>query len=197
MKSSVIKRFILAMGSAALLLVSSIASAAVINTVKFSQGTSISTSNGANFTVDVVGENFSSLAPDGAGFSLRWDPAVLQYQSTAFTNPTWTVSSVDASQSAIGLIDPVFLGILATNVNAGANFGIASFTFHVLGNAGSSTALTLANDKFDTGFINGTSSINVNYVNSQVQVVPVPATVWLFGSALTGAIGLMKRRKVA
>jgi len=77
--------------------------------------------------------------------------------------------------------------------DAGANFAIASFTFNVLGNPGDTSALTLSIDPFDVGFVApGTVPINVNFVNSQVQVVPIPAAAWLFGSGVLGLFG-MKR----
>jgi hypothetical protein len=39
--------------------------------------------------------------------------------------------------------------------------------------------------------------INVNYIDSQVEIaaVPVPAAAWLFGSGLMGLLGSMRLRK--
>ena len=52
----------------------------------------------------------------------------------------------------------------------------------------------LVNDfSFLMGNLGGVVALNVNLSN--VQVVPVPAAVWLFGSALLG-LGALKRRKV-
>ncbi|MEQ1530372.1 MAG: hypothetical protein ABL925_13740 [Methylococcales bacterium] len=160
------------------------------NIVKFSQPNLISVNKGDTFTVDLIGTDFDT-GPDGAAFSLTWNPSVLSYVKTAIANPPWDTFSVTDTSNALGQIDYVFLG--KSVGDAGTNFAIASFTFNVLGNSGSATTLALSNDPFDVGFVApGAASIAVNYVNSQVQVVPVPAAVWLFGSALVGMFA-MKR----
>ena len=56
------------------------------NTVSFTQPT-FNASNGDSLTVDLVGTNFT-LGPDGAAFSLAWNPSVLSYVSTSITNPS-------------------------------------------------------------------------------------------------------------
>ena len=141
-------------------------------------------------TVDLVGTNFTA-GPDGAAFSLAWDPIVLGYVNTTVANPPWDTSFVSDDSKALGLVDFVFLNKSAGD--AGINFALASFTFNVLGNPGDTTALTLSIDPFDVGFVApGAVPINVNFVNSQVQVVPIPAAAWLFGSGVLGLFG-MKR----
>ncbi|PPD33039.1 MAG: hypothetical protein CTY19_09355 [Methylomonas sp.] len=178
----------------ALLLFSTQTSASLTNVVKFSQGETIAVVSGGIVTVDVMGDNFT-LGPDGAAFSLKWDPTVLQHVSTSYVNPPWHISSADETTASSGLIDSIFVGITALNTNAGSSFGIASFTFNVLGNPGDVTALALGNDSFSIGFLNGLTGLNVNYVDSQVQVVPLPAAVWMFGAGIVGMMGSMKRRK--
>ncbi|MDD2739713.1 MAG: VPLPA-CTERM sorting domain-containing protein [Methylomonas lenta] len=180
----------------ALLLCSTQASASLTNVVKFSQGENIAVVSGGMLTVDVVGDNFT-VGPDGAGFSLNWDPTVLQHVSTSFVNPPWNISSADETTASSGLIDSIFVGITTLNTNAGSSFGIASFTFNVLGNPGDVTALAIGNDSFSIGFLNGVTGLNVNYLDSQVQVVPLPAAVWMFGVGFVGMLGSMKRRKAA
>jgi hypothetical protein len=178
----------------AFLLFSTQTSASLTNVVKFSQGESIAVVSGGIVTVDVMGDNFT-LGPDGAAFSLKWDPTVLQHVSTSYVNPPWNISSADETTASSGLIDSIFVGITALNTHAGSSFGIASFTFNVLGNPGDVTALALGNDSFSIGFLNGLTGLNVNYVDSQVQVVPLPAAVWMFGAGIVGMMGSMKRRK--
>ena len=163
------------------------------NTVSFTQSSLINVSQGNNLTVDLVGANFTA-GPDGVAFSLAWDPSILSYVNTTVANPPWDTSFVSDDSKALGLVDFVFLN--KSVGDAGANFAIASFTFNVLGNPGSATSLTLSNDPFDVGFVvPGAVPINVNYVNSQVQVVPVPAAAWLFGSGLFGLFGMKRMRK--
>lgn len=160
------------------------------NTVSFTQHT-YSVGAGDTLIVDMFGSHFL-VAPDGAGFSVAWDPAVLSYVGTAIANPPWDASSVNADSAALGLIDFVFLN--KTLGNAGTDFRLASFTFDVIGGVGDFTSLQISNDAFGIGFLDGLNSINANYVNSQVQVVPVPAAVWLFGSAIVGLLGLNRRK---
>ena len=68
-----------------------------------------------------------------------------------------------------------------------------------MGNAGTVSSLALSNDPYDVGFISpGAVPINVNYVNSQVQVarVPIPAAAWLFGTGLMGLLGSLHSRRM-
>ena len=48
------------------------------NVVRFQQGGGLPVELGSVFTVDLIGEGFQ-LLPDGAAFSLSWDPNVLRY----------------------------------------------------------------------------------------------------------------------
>ncbi len=164
------------------------------NIVSFSQA-SYGVTAGDSLTVNVVGSNFD-VAPNAASFSLNWDPAVLTYVSTSVITPPWNPlgngSFVSTDNAATGNLDYAFLTM--DSGNAGSNFGLASFTFNVLVNAPiGGSLLTLNNDLYNIGFLNGLNSINVNYVGSQVQVVPVPAAAWLFGTGLVGLLGLKKR----
>lgn len=164
------------------------ATAALTNVVKIAQGGNISVLSGDVLTIDVIGQNFS-VAPDGAAFSLSWNPSVLSYVSSAPVNAPWNTAYISEAQVSSGLIDYAFMGITTNGVNAGANFGLASFTFNVLGSPGDVTALALGNDSYSIGFINGLTGLDVNYVNSQVQVVPLPAAIWMFGAGLAGIGG--------
>lgn len=171
------------------------ASVALTNTVSFSQPI-FEVGTGDSLTVELTGNNFT-LGPDGAAFSLAWDPSVLSYVNTSITNPSWDSSFVNADSAASGLIDYVFLA-KSTVGDAGADFALASFTFNVIGNAGDVSSLTLSNAPYNVGFISpGAAPINVNYINSQVEItaVPVPAAAWLFGSGLMGLLGSMRLRK--
>lgn len=166
------------------------AAVAEANTVQFTQS-NFDVAPGETFTVDLVGTDFLS-GPDGAAFALSWDPAVLSYVSTTVANPPWDIPSVSDGTAAAGNIEYVFLS--KTAGDAGSDFSLASFTFQVLGGAGATSPLSLSNDPYDVGFVApGGQSLTVSYVNSDVHVVPVPAAIWLFGSALAG-MGLVRRR---
>jgi hypothetical protein len=80
-----------------------------------------------------------------------------------------------------------FLGV--ANGNTTSNFDLASILF--TGNVNAIKVVGLDNNGsspgFDLTFIQG--------LEGSVSVVPVPAAVWLFGTALIGFVGLGKRRK--
>lgn len=164
-------------------------SAAEANQVSFVQS-SVNAMSGQTLTFDLVGSGFSP-APDAAAFSLSWDQSVLQYVSTSIANPPWDTSVVSGSNVDSGLIDFVFLG--KSTGDAGSDFAIAAFTFNVIGNVGTATTLTLA-DAFG-GFASSGSNFTVNYGSGNVQVVPVPSAIWLFGTTLLGLCnGGLRRR---
>lgn len=172
------------------------ATVATPNTVMFSQGAIINALNGTFLDLELRGYDFTD-GPDGAAFSLSWNPTVLGYVGSTIANPPWDTSFVGDENS--GAIDYVFLNKL-TSGDAGNSFALATFRFHVLGDFGSETTITIGNPAFDdTGFTlpHGTL-VAVNYVNSQVQVVPLPAAIWMFGAGLAGiGGGTLKRRKPA
>ena len=120
------------------------------NTVSFTQSSLINVNQGDNLTVDLVETNFTA-GPDGAAFSLAWDPLVLGYVTTTVANRPWDTSFVSDDSKALGLVDFVFLN--KSVGDAVTNFAIASFTFNVLGNPGDTTALTLSIDPRGKGKI--------------------------------------------
>ena len=164
-------------------------STAQANQVSFVQS-SVNALPGQTLTFDLVGNDFTS-APDGAAFTLSWDHAVLDYVSASIANPPWDTSYVSDVNAASGIIDYVFL--IKSVGNAGTDFSLASFTFNVIGNIGASTNLNLADSAYGGFVAPGGVELTTNYIASQVQVVPVPGAVWLFGSALFGLVGIRKR----
>jgi len=152
---------------------------------------------GNTLTVDATGSDFTTPS-DGASLSLTWDPSVLRYISSNIdvaTSP-WDDIFVNFDNKDSGSLDSIFLVMYTTGSNTGSNFSLASFTFDVIGNVGDQTAINLGISPIvglDYGFLDGVDSIaNVNYVASQVQVVPLPTTIWLFG---TGIIGLLSSKR--
>ncbi len=97
------------------------------------------------------------------------------------------------------------------NVTAGAS-SISNLTFEWLPAPGGSVTITdpLGNPNgntsflthlafglhtlFVTGTVVGNTSIDTAYDFSIITAVPVPAAIWLFGSALVGFIGFGRRR---
>ena len=166
-------------------------SVAEANQVSFVQS-SVNALSGQTLTFDLVGSGFTQ-EPDAAAFTLSWEKSVLQYVNTSIANPPWDVPSVNDANAADGKIDFVFLG--KSVGTAGENFSLASFTFNVIGNAGASANLHLADSAFGGFVAPGGVELTTNYIDSHVQVVPLPSAVWLFGTALLGLCnpGLKRR----
>lgn len=171
--------------------------------VKVSQGIDLSAPVGDTLIVDVIGEGFADGGPDGAAFSLTWDPTILTFISVAILDELiWDTALIDESNGGTGSIDYAFL-IKSTPGGAGADFGLASFKFSVIGIGGATTNLDLGIDLFDSGFVlPGAIPIDVTYVDSQftvvdsqVAAVPLPSTSWCI---LAGLLGAMRwQRQVA
>lgn len=53
------------------------------------------------------------------------------------------------------------------------------------------------NSSFILGQLGGAATLTMNLSNPVVSPVPVPAAVWLFGSALIGLAGVTRKRKAA
>ncbi len=146
---------------------------------------------GQSITLHLIGSGFSA-GPDRAGFSMAWDDSLLEYSSNEVANPPWDSLTVTSPSIGSGLLDVVLLGNSFGNV--GSDFEIASFTFKVLDTPHTNSALISLAD-IDGGWTVDGHNVNVDYLNSRVQVVPLPAAIWLFGAGLAGIMGPMKRRK--
>ena len=92
------------------------------------------------------------------------------------------------------------VGSLSFDVMPGDEFLIwASLDVEAVGAGAIADARnTLTMDFFDaTGKVIDDSSILIAEAMADVGVVPLPAAVWLFGTALLGLVGFAKRRKAA
>ena len=93
-----------------------------------------------------------------------------------------------------------FHGAAPAGVNAGVqvNFGAIS------GTSSPSIGSTTITGAQATDLLAGLWYINIHTdrdpggeIRGQVQVVPIPAAVWLFGSGLLGLVGIARRKKAA
>lgn len=154
---------------------------------------------GATFDVAVVGRDFAD-GTIGGGFTISWDPALLQLDSYSLT------FAGDQILGQLGVVDNVAGSLSNADVTSiftvvdVPNFDIALLTFTSTGVAGTS-ALDLSIGLFDDGVnervwadATGFFDTTPDFVDGSVNVIPVPAAVWLFGSGLLGLIGVARRR---
>lgn len=152
--------------------------------------TDVTAGNGSQISLQVIGTAFGSNADSGE-FGATWDSSVLSYVSTVVNDPPWDTTFLTEDDVATGTLNSVFLG---SSSNAGVNFNVALLTFDVIGLAGATTVIQLYEGDFDSGwFAPGAIGYpSVNYGSANVRVTPVPAAIWLFGSAL-GFLGISRR----
>ena len=93
-----------------------------------------------------------------------------------------------------------FHGPAAAGVNAGVQVNIGAIS----GLTSPSIGSTTISGAQATDLLAGLWYINIHTatypggeIRGQVGVVPIPATVWLFGSGLLGLVGMARRKKAA
>ena len=104
-------------------------------------------------------------------------------------------STFETSQSSAGFLDFSFIGLgtccVASGIftngegNAGLNGGLALAVAMI--------SPTKAYLMFGDGF--GDSDFDDMVVKAEISPIPVPAAVWLFGTAIVGLVGFSRRRK--
>lgn len=176
-------------------LVAGAAEAAPVGTVSILPSVN-DVSPGATLDLFVVGSGFEDNAQLG-DFTVIWDPGVISYVGIDIANPPWDNQVVDDTDAdTTGTLNRVFLSSMLGGV--GSDFDIATLSFTVVGNPDDSTDVS-AMDGLLGWRTPGAVPIVVTYNNAMVNVapIPVPAAVWLFGSALLGLAGVARRRKTA
>jgi hypothetical protein len=144
---------------------------------------------GDAFTIDIVGLDFPET--QGGGFTLIYDPNMLnvinvsidEAQFWTFVNDNGVIDNESGVLSEVNVSE--FPGIIG-------DFTIATIEFLAVGYGTSRFRLTESTG--NPWASNGTEISPALMNDNLVQVVPIPAAVWLFGSGLLGLIGAFMRR---
>jgi hypothetical protein len=154
-----------------------------------------------NFQITITGAGFADGSL-GGGLDITWDPSVISFVSadtSAFPGDK-ILGNLGTLNAAAGLLQDLSVSSLFTAA-PGPDFTIAVVTFNLLaGNI--PTGINIGLGTFPSGAGNDvwtdSSSQEViieSFSGAQINsaVIPVPAAVWLFGSAL-GILGWVRRR---
>jgi hypothetical protein len=209
--------------SAALVLASSMASAATIN---FNNGSGTYSAGGVTATVAVTTNRsqdglYYNGVENAIGIGNSATTGAIGYSHYAFPigkyveNETMTVSfdqeiTLDNvwlrqwENNFLGFGDEVNLSYSGGSSGTGTlNFDLSDQTSGLLDRFGaggiSLTQFTLTPEQDGTNGAGATvrTAVYLHSVDFEVSQVPLPAAVWLFGSALFGLVGVSRRRKTA
>jgi hypothetical protein len=143
--------------------------------------------------VAIEGQGFSHSV-DTAWVTVSWDPNILSYSGITVADPPWDSSYIDDSNAAYGIIDTIFTG---SSEGAGTDFLLAHLDFTALSLGSTKIVVSAFEGECETGAC-GIFSKDVElfpeYTQAKVNVIPVPAAVWLFGTGLLGLIGFMRKK---
>jgi hypothetical protein len=134
----------------------------------------------SSFSLDLKGAGFADVL-DGGGVTFSFDPAVLQVTNVTVDGAVWDFFTANGTVDNLGgsVSDILFSALQDVT----GNFDIATVQFLAVGTG--STSLALVESALNP-FASGGNPLPVSFANGSVHVVPVPATLWLFASALSG-----------
>jgi hypothetical protein len=157
---------------------------ALADTVDFNPNTS-DVRVGDSFSVDIVGD-FTELA--GGVIDLGFDSAILRVDSVDIDPLIWDFDP-DGGGPAVGNVWPNIAFDVFNNDPLTGTFTIATINLTALAEGSSSLVILGASE-----FFSETELLDPTLIDGTVNVVPVPAAVWLFGSGLLGLVGVARRK---
>jgi hypothetical protein len=147
---------------------------------------------GTDFSIDVIGLGFAQL--NGGTFNLSYDESLVAISSVVIDS-YWDFDPESGSDTGINTWGSVGFDIF-NNDPAVGNFRIATINLTTksppLGSlpaVGSTSMLDITGSQF----FSDTEQLSPTIGTASISVVPVPAAVWLFGSAL-GLMGWLRRK---
>ena len=122
-----------------------------------------------------------------------YDITIFYDFDTAFDNGPAGLGTIDVTSGILGGPNPTTTTLVEGSENL--LFGYLASGIPGLVNAPAGAFDPNALGEYNFGISVGQSGWGVENVRMDVQVVPVPAAVWLFGSGLLGLIGVARRKK--
>lgn len=167
--------------------------------VNFSVDPSLTTINGLGqtFSVNILGDFNADDAENllGGSLDLFYDSSILNVVSVNVTAPQDIAVASGTINNGTGVVDTMGFSTFA-GVNG--NFSFATIEFVTVGLGDSLLALADANDMVFNFYSDKPpfgAPVDVYTTGANVSVVPVPAAIWLFGSALLAGAGLLRRKQ--
>jgi hypothetical protein len=182
METSMNTHLLRLIGTAALLFSSS--GVALADTVGFNPSASI-VAPGDTFSVDIVGIDFTELS--GGVIDLGFDSDHVQINEVRI-DPYFDFLP-DGGGPAAGDVWPGIGFDVFVNDPAVGDFTIATIDLTAL--SGTSNLVVLDSSEF----FSTTAQLDPTLTPGTINLVPVPAAVWLFGSGLLGLIGVARKKE--
>lgn len=153
--------------------------------------TTIRVGVGDSFTVQVV-YDFSDDPTVGGGFDIKYDPAAFSLTSFSFiTGATMSpifrlpdLSPGSLFSAAYGNFTPITGPLAIAEMTFVLLDGTGDLRIDIGGTVGPGGPFVRASD--------ATAQVP-DFFDARVKVVPIPAAVWLFGTALVGLLGMRRR----
>jgi hypothetical protein len=142
---------------------------------------------GESFPVDIVGSDFTELA--GGVINLGFDSALLTIDSVTVNSALFDFLP-DGGGPAVGDTWPNIGFDTFVNNPASGTFTIATINLTAGGTPGTANLSILGSSEF----YSATAVLSPTLPPGTVNIVPVPAAVWLFGSGLLGLIGIARKK---
>jgi len=135
------------------------------------------------------GDSYFSFS-GSAGINFTFDDTVLGTLPTV-AGIVWTDGAGSTTFAAYDALNNL-LDILTLNIADGSISGTTGEdTFFGITHSGGISRIFISNTS------GGIEVDHLQYGGGDVSVIPIPAAVWLFGTALIGLVGISRRRKAA